>query len=93
MAIWMFLFFLLIHRMSVFAVFFLALSVGALIRVKRVRLRLSLFAALGAALIIQFILLPAFGLHAFRPNQRDVNDLLSFVRSHTEPDAPVLSTF
>jgi hypothetical protein len=40
----------------VYAVFFLALSVGALIRVKRVRLRFSLLAAGGGALVIQFII-------------------------------------
>ncbi|UCD80273.1 MAG: tetratricopeptide repeat protein, partial [Desulfobacterales bacterium] len=93
LASWMFIFFLLIHRMSVFAVFFLALSMGALTLVKKKQIRYALFAVLGAALLIQIYLQPSFGLHAFRPHQSDVNDLMSFIAAQTEKDAAVLTTF
>ncbi|CAB1062092.1 hypothetical protein D1BOALGB6SA_6868 [Olavius sp. associated proteobacterium Delta 1] len=85
--------FLMIHRMSVFAVFFLALSMGALTRVKQNHFRYTLYAGLGAALVVQIFLLPRFSLMAFRPNQNDLNSLISFIRTDTAKDTAVLTTF
>ena len=86
--------FLMIHRMSVFAVFFLALSIGALSHIKQNRFRYALYGSLGAALAIQLFLLPRFGLLMFRPNQNDVKSLLSFVNTQIpQKDTAVLTTF
>jgi tetratricopeptide (TPR) repeat protein len=93
LTVWMFLLFLMIHRMSVFAVFFLVLSLGALTVINRRRLRRAMYAGLGLAIVVQFFLLPGFKLLAFRPNQADVIGLLSFVESQTEKNSAVLTVF
>lgn len=86
--------FLMIHRMSVFAIFFLALSIGALSHAPKSRFRYALYGSLGAALAIQLLLLPRFGLLMFRPNQNDVKNLLSFINTQVaEKDTAVLTTF
>jgi tetratricopeptide (TPR) repeat protein len=93
LAVWMFIFFLMIHRMSVFAIFFLALSMGALTRIKKSTVRYALYAGLGAAFIIQMYLQPSISLLTFRPPLNDVNSLISFIKSQSEKNTAVLSTF
>ncbi len=93
LTVWMFLLFLMIHRMSVFAVFFLVLSMGALTVINQRRLRVAMYAGLGLAIAVQFCLLPGFKLLAFRPNQADVKGLLSFVENQTEKNSAVLTVF
>jgi tetratricopeptide (TPR) repeat protein len=89
-----FVLFLMIHRMGVFAVFFLVLSMGALSLFRQRYLRYSAYCVLVVCCLLQFsILLGGFKLQAFRPNQADLKNLLSFIRTETDRDLPVLTTF
>jgi len=90
---WLSILFLMIHRMSVFAVFFLALSVGALTCVKKKQLKYTLYAGLGAFLLAQIYWQPMLRAHAFRPSQNDLNNLLSFIEEQTAADEAVLTAF
>jgi tetratricopeptide (TPR) repeat protein len=93
LAVATFFLFLMIHRMSVFAIFFLALSMGALSLVKKSRFRYALYGGLGAALVIQIFVLPRLGLMVFRPNQNDVKSLISFINTQSPKGTAVLTTF
>jgi tetratricopeptide (TPR) repeat protein len=79
--------------MSVFAVFFWVLSMGALFHVVKPRFKLGLYAALGICFLTQCYLLPSFKLLAFRPNQADLKGLTHFLAAETDPNAAVLTAF
>jgi len=88
-----FVLFLLIHRMSIFAVFFLVLSAGALVAIPKSLPRYAMAGCLGVCFLIQSSILGSLRIQAFRPDQRDLNGLLSFLETHADRDAPVLTTF
>ncbi len=88
-----FLFLLMIHRMSVFAAFFLAILVGVLILYKNRTFRYAFYACFAACVIIQVAMMGSFSLRAFRPNQYDVRHLYHFIRESTEKKAVILSSF
>lgn len=89
----MFILFLMIHRMSVFAIFFLALSLGALTQVSNIRIKRALYASLAISFLIQCYLMPSLKLMAFRPNQKDLKGVLAFIKNRTAPQTAVLTTF
>ena len=89
----MFILFLMIHRMSVFAIFFLALSMGTLTQINNTHLKRTVYASLVICFLIQCYLLPSFKLVAFRPNQKDLKDVLAFIKNRTAPETAVLTTF
>ncbi len=89
-----FVLFLMMHRMIVFAVFFLVLSMGVLTLLRKPLLKYAIYGCLGLCFLIQlFIMLDSFGLKAFRPDQNHLKSLLSFIRAKTDKEAPVLTTF
>jgi tetratricopeptide (TPR) repeat protein len=89
----MFILFLMIHRMSVFAIFFLALSMGTLTQVNNISVKRAVYASLALCFLIQCYLLPSFKLVAFRPNQKDLKSVLAFIKTRTAPETAVLTTF
>jgi tetratricopeptide (TPR) repeat protein len=89
----MFILFLMIHRMSVFAIFFLVLCMGALTQVNSIRVKRAVYASLALCFLVQCYLLPSFKLVAFRPNQKDLKGVLAFIKNHSAADTPVLTTF
>jgi tetratricopeptide (TPR) repeat protein len=89
----MFILFLMIHRMSVFAIFFLALCMGALIQVNSIRVKRAVYVSLALCFLVQCYLMPSFKLVAFRPNQKDLKGVLAYIKNNTAADTPVLTTF
>ncbi|MDB4444443.1 hypothetical protein N9174_03805 [bacterium] len=89
----MFLLFLMIHRMSVFAVFFMALSMGALTLLRKQYVNYALYFSMGICFLIQSSILPSFKLLASRPDQNTLKNLISFIRTQSAIDTPVLTTF
>jgi tetratricopeptide (TPR) repeat protein len=86
--------FLMIHRMHVFAVFFLALSMGALTFTRSRRLKHTVYGVLAVCLIIQlYFMVNHFSLKAFRPDQNNLKSMLTFIRENTAKDSAVLTTF
>ena len=92
--VYTFVLFLMMQRMAVFAVFFLALSMGALTLLRNRLLKSAIYGCLGLCFLIQlFIMLDSLGLKVFRPDQNQLKSLLSYIRSKTDRDAAVLTTF
>jgi len=86
--------FLLIHRMHIFAVFFLALSMGALTLFRNNSLKYIMYGFLGVCLLTQlYLMLNLFSLKAFRPDQHYLKNMLSFIRENTDKDSAVLTSF
>lgn len=84
----------MIHRMNVFAVFFFALSMGALTLFGNRPLKYTIYSLLGVCLLIQlYVMLDSFNLKIFRPDQDNVKNMLSFIRKNTDKDSAVLTTF
>jgi tetratricopeptide (TPR) repeat protein len=89
-----FVLFLMIHRMHIFAVFFLALSMGALTLFRNNTLKYMMYGFLGVCLLVQlYLMLNFFGLKAFRPDQHYLKSMLSFIRENTDKDSAVLTSF
>ena len=91
----MFVLFIMVHRMSIFASFFLTLSAGALfgplgIAGGRGRLKMAIFAV---GIIAQLSMITRVRPQSFRPAQRVVNPVYEFLRDNTDPGAAVLSAF
>jgi tetratricopeptide (TPR) repeat protein len=86
--------FLMIHRMHVFAIFFLALSMGALTFFRNRRLKYTVYGILAVCLIIQlYFMVNFFSLKAFRPDQNHLKNMLSFIRENTVKNSAVLTSF
>ena len=86
--------FLMIHRMHVFAVFFLALSMGALTFFRNRPLKYAMYGLLVVCLTIQlYLMVNFFSLKAFRPDQNHLKNMLSFIRENTDKNSAVLTTF
>jgi tetratricopeptide (TPR) repeat protein len=86
--------FLMIHRMHIFAVFFLALSIGALTFLRNRPLKNTVYVLLAACLLIQtYLMVNFFSLRAFRPDQNYLKNMLSFIREKTSKNSAVLTTF
>jgi tetratricopeptide (TPR) repeat protein len=89
-----FVLFLMIHRMHIFAVFFLALSMGALTLFRNNSLKYIMYGFLGVCLLVQFyLMLNFFSLKAFRPDQNHLKNMLTFIRENTDKDSAVLTSF
>jgi tetratricopeptide (TPR) repeat protein len=89
-----FVLFLMIHRMGVFAVFYLALSMGALTLFGNRPLKYAIYGCLGLCFLIQtVVMLDSFRLKAFRPNQHHLKNMIAFIRTKTDKEAAVLTAF
>lgn len=86
--------FLMIHRMHIFAVFFLALSMGALTFFRNRSFKYTMYGLLVVCLIIQlYLMVNFFSWKAFRPDQNHLKNLLSFIRENIDKNSAVLTTF
>jgi len=88
-----FLLFLLIHRLSVFAIFFLVLPVGCVMLVKDRTIKLLSYAGIAVCVAFAVFSFANLRLTAHRPAQRYVKDVISFLRENTGRDEAVLSSF
>jgi len=89
-----FVLFLMIHRMNIFAIFFLALSMGALTLFRNNSLKYIMYGLLGICLLVQlYLMLNLFSLKAFRPDQNRLKNMLSFIRKNTDKDSAILTSF
>jgi tetratricopeptide (TPR) repeat protein len=88
-----FIFFLMIHRMSIFAVFFMVLSIGALSLLQKAGFKYAAYIILIVCLFVQFSMQSSLKLVASRPNHNDLRRLTAFIKNKTPADTPVLTTF
>jgi hypothetical protein len=88
-----FIFFLMIHRMSVFAVFFMVLSIGALSLIQKSRIKFAVYIILTVCLVVQFSLQSPLKLVMSRPDHNDLRRLIYFIKNKSSADTPVLTTF
>jgi len=92
-AIVTFILFLLIHRMDVFTVFFLALPIGSLALVKNRIARILSAVFIAASLSVAFYLTPRLHFAPMRPATFLVKDVIHYLKNNSAPDEPVLTSF
>ncbi len=85
--------FLLVYRLCVFAIFFLALNIGLLVTMKDKLLRVIVVLAVAGSLGFAVYSFSRLKLIPFRPSLSEVEDVLSYLEEHTDPNDAVLSTF
>ena len=87
------LFFLLINRLSVFAVFFIAIPAGYIVLTKSRILKALSIAGVVAAVVIAFHIFGRLGLTPARPPQQYVEDVVNYIKNNSAEDDAVLSSF
>ncbi len=92
-ALFTFLLFLMIHRLSVFTVFFFALPIGSLVLVKARIMKVFSYLCIGICLIFLIYPLSRLKVVPFRPPQGYVKDVIHFVKANTTRDEAVLTSF
>jgi len=88
-----FLLFLMIHRLSVFTVFFLTLPIGSLISVKGRTVKLFSYVCIGACLIFAIYPLGVLKAVPFRPPEKYVKGVIHFIKANTSKNEAVLTSF
>jgi hypothetical protein len=83
----------LMLRMVVFAAFFAALTIAALVRVRRDRWTRGLAAALAVAVVLLWRLQFIHTVSLALPEPADLRELLTFLRDRTAPDTGVLTSY
>ncbi|MBN2545295.1 MAG: tetratricopeptide repeat protein [Spirochaetes bacterium] len=88
-----FILYILINRMSVFAVFFIALALGAFALVKTDKVKMISSVALISVLVIHMIFLFTFKYDPLLQDQRVTAEMYNFIKDKTDKDAVILSNF
>jgi len=88
-----FILYIMINRMSVFAIFFIVLALGSFIFIKTEKVKLISSAALITMLVIHFIFLFTFKYDPVIQDQKVSAEMYNFIKDKTDKDAVILSNF
>ena len=86
-----FVLFLMIRRMDVFAVFFVAVTIGSLVLVKGRLLKLSAYLCIAGAFFFSIYYVGRINLIAVRPTQEYVQDVIGYIKAKARPGEAVLT--
>lgn len=92
-ALFTLLLFVMIHRLSVFAVFFLAIPIGYAASVRSRTAKILSYAGIGASAVFAVYSFTHLRLIPFRPPQGCIKDVIRFVKADTKQDEAVLTSF